>query len=295
MPTLCERGTRKASEEGQQQDAGYAWVSFGVGLVRGELVAMERALLAIIAALLLVLVAGQEQGPECGVCDRSTCGDVTDCTGGVLLDECKCCKVCARNLGQRCDLTPATTNFGKCGEFLQCRPRTDIGDGVEATCVCEEEGPVCGSDGATYESLCLLLKAATDTDRSSELFVEMRGPCMATPVIKSSPVDMVRPLGSILVLDCEAMGFPVPEISWELSKLDGSSFKLPSDDSSFAVQVRGGPEPYMVTGWVQIMRITEESLGIYTCVATNSEGQAKASATVSLNKPAEREQASNSL
>lgn len=44
-----------------------------------------------------------------------------------MLDACGCCQVCARSLGQHCDLTPDTTDFGKCGEFLQCRQRTDIG------------------------------------------------------------------------------------------------------------------------------------------------------------------------
>lgn len=254
---------------------------------------MERAvLLGLTTALLLALVAGQEgQQEQCGECDRSTCEEIGSCPGGIVMDVCGCCQVCARGLGQRCDLT-GTNMYGACGEYLECKARTDIGATTEATCLCEEEGSVCGSDGVTYESLCHLLQQTAETP---ELFVSVRGPCQGVPKIKSAPEDKVRPEGSILVLDCEAVGYPVPEISWELHRPDGSSLKLPSDDSSFAVQVRGGPEKHMVTGWVQIMRITRKSVGIYTCVATNEIGEVRSSASVSLDKSGENERFTNTL
>lgn len=55
---------------------------------------------------------------------------------------------------------------------------------------------------------------------------------------------------------------------------------FPGDDLYVAVQVRGGPEPFMVTSWVQIVDLRPTDTGIYTCVATNSEGEARASAKV---------------
>ncbi|ROT76300.1 insulin-like binding protein [Penaeus vannamei] len=114
------------------------------------------------------------------------------------------------------------------------------------------------------------------------------------PVIVSAPEDAERPEGSILVLDCEVKGYPVPDVTWELNLEDGSSFKLPGDMSSLAVQVRGGPEKFMATGWVQIMRIKKDTVGTYSCVATNSEGEARAAAKVQIRRAAnEKEESLN--
>ena len=55
---------------------------------------------------------------------------------------------------------------------------------------------------------------------------------------------------------------------------------IAGDDQYVAVQVRGGPEPLMVTTWVQIVNLRPSDTGTYTCVATNSEGEARASANV---------------
>nr|XP_045600238.1 insulin-like growth factor-binding protein-related protein 1 [Procambarus clarkii] len=253
-------------------------------------------LLGIAAALSVGAVVGQVITSTCGECDRSSCVDVeASCPGGLVLDACGCCQVCARGLGQRCEnrttsspplTTTTSAHYGECGEYLVCRTRTDTGGTGEATCECEDQGEVCGTDGTTYTTLCHLLM---ETVKRPNLNVAVRGPCKTAPVIKSKPEDKIRPLGSILVLDCEVAGYPVPDITWELNLSDGSSFKLPGDDPSFAVQVRGGPEAYMVTGWVQIMRITKANLGTYTCVATNSEGEVRASASVATEKPGEKE------
>ncbi|XP_069959480.1 insulin-like growth factor-binding protein-related protein 1 isoform X1 [Cherax quadricarinatus] len=247
---------------------------------------MARTVVYAVSAALLVAVAASQSIVTCGECDRSKCAVTASCPGGVVLDTCGCCEVCARGLGQLCENTttedtPTTTHYGVCGQYLVCRTRTDTGGTGEATCECEDSGAVCGSDGVTYTTLCHLLM---ETAERPDLSVAVRGPCKTAPVIKSKPEDKIRPLGSILVLDCEAVGYPVPDITWELNRPDGSSFKLPGDDSSFAVQVRGGPEPYMITGWVQIMRVTNENLGIYNCVATNSEGEARASVSLATEK-----------
>ncbi|XP_071528225.1 insulin-like growth factor-binding protein-related protein 1 [Panulirus ornatus] len=257
-----------------------------------EAEAMAKGGIFVVAAAFMVAVAvAEDVATECGECDRSSCPEVEACQDGKVLDACGCCEVCAAGLGQRCQ-TQAQTDYNLCGEYLVCRTRTDTGDTDEATCECENTDPVCGSDGVTYPTLCHLLQQTTE---NPDLFVEVRSPCKGVPVIKSKPEDKVRPLGSILVLDCEAAGYPVPEITWELNRPDGSSVKLPGDDPSFAVQVRGGPEDHMVTGWVQIMRITRKNLGIYTCVATNTEGEVRASATVSSEKHGEEEDSMNTL
>ncbi len=39
--------------------------------------------------------------------------------------------------------------------------------------------------------------------------------------------------------------------------------------------MRGGPEPMMVTGWAQIMALNPDYIGVYHCIATNSEGQVR--------------------
>ncbi|GLH13191.1 uncharacterized protein GBIM_17813 [Gryllus bimaculatus] len=76
-------------------------------------------------------------------------------------------------------------------------------------------------------------------------------------------------------------GYPTPNIIWEFKGEDGSFKVLPSDDLYVAVQMRGGPEPFMATSWVQIVDLRPSDSGTYTCVAGNSEGTARASATVS--------------
>nr|AYU97965.1 IGFBP-related protein 1 [Eluma caelata] len=215
---------------------------------------------------------------ECGKCDRLECPLVTFCPVGVTQDKCGCCDICLLRLGEKCDYAPEGEEFskvvnGECGEFLSCSE--------ENICECAEEGQVCGSDGLTYNSLCELME---ETTKNNELNVVNREPCRKGPVIKSPPKDSSRPAESILVLDCEATGYPVPTLTWEFYRQDGSTIQLPSDDSLVAVQVRGGPEKHMVSGWVQIMKVLPENVGIYTCIATNSQGVAKASAKVTFSK-----------
>lgn len=54
------------------------------------------------------------------------------------------------------------------------------------------------------------------------------------------------------------------------------------DDPTIGVQNRGGPESYMITSWVQIEELRPSDAGIYICVAKNSEGTVRATATVHL-------------
>nr|AYU97980.1 IGFBP-related protein 1 [Asellus aquaticus] len=228
----------------------------------------------VICILLNIILITYGLENDCEKCDRSVCPIVSSCVSGVTLDVCGCCEICAQKLGEKCDLVKEGEKSRKsCGDFLTCSPK--------GVCECEEKDAVCGSDGKTYATVCKLLEA-TAGDR--ELTLVERSPCRTGPVIKTAPKDSIRPLGSILVLDCEATGYPVATITWELNKDDGSTIQLPSDDSLVAIQMRGGPEKHMVTGWVQIMKILPENVGIYTCIATNDKGEARASAKVSFKE-----------
>ena len=46
--------------------------------------------------------------------------------------------------------------------------------------------------------------------------------------------------------------------------------------------MRGGPEKWQVTGWLQIMDLQKEHEGDYTCVAQNEHGVDKATARVNV-------------
>jgi len=254
---------------------------------------MARVLLLALGAALLVTVAGQKA--ECQDCDRANCAEVGKCPGNAVKDLCGCCDICAGRLGYRCqNATEETHVYLPCGSELMCQLRTDIAAkaSVEASCECKEDGEVCGSNGVTYRTPCHLLEEA---EEMPELFVKARGPCRGAPKIKSPPKDAVRPHGGIMVMDCEASGYPVPTITWELYQPDENVIKLPSDDSAIAVQVRGGPEKHMVTGWVQIMRVNKNNVGTYICVASNSEGEARATASVTLLEDGEGETSKNDL
>ena len=56
------------------------------------------------------------------------------------------------------------------------------------------------------------------------------------------------------------------------------------DDQSISIQMRGGPEPMMVTSWAQIMSLDPSYIGIYHCIATNTEGSVAAFAGVGVYK-----------
>jgi len=229
--------------------------------------------------LAAVVVGVVAQTPKCGACDRSSCPPVEECPGAEAMDACNCCVMCQRALGQRCDGGEAL-EYGPCGDYLACRPRKDLthqAGSPEYSCQCQKAGVVCGTDGATYTTLCHLV-----AEGSSNLTIQHDGPCPSAPVIRTGPMSSRRQPGSILILDCEALGVPVPEIFWELLKPNGESELLPNDDSSVAVQSRGGPEPFMVTGWVQVMRVTREAQGTYICNARNSRGTARATASITL-------------
>lgn len=56
------------------------------------------------------------------------------------------------------------------------------------------------------------------------------------------------------------------------------------DDQMIALQVRGGPESYMISSWIQLLKLRPSDVGTYTCIVSNKKGEIRASSTVSVNK-----------
>lgn len=55
---------------------------------------------------------------SCAACDPSLCPGTGDCTGGLVLDICHCCQVCARTENQKCGGMWGI--LGKCDRHLHC-------------------------------------------------------------------------------------------------------------------------------------------------------------------------------
>ncbi len=51
-----------------------------------------------------------------------------------------------------------------------------------------------------------------------------------------------------------------------------------------ALQVRGGPEPYMISSWIQILRVRSTDAGVYSCTVVSKKGIVRAEATVQVAK-----------
>jgi len=64
-------------------------------------------------------------------------------------------------------------------------------------------------------------------------------------------------------------------------------FPVTGDDLRISVNMRGGPEKWQVTGWLQIVDLQKQHEGDYTCVAQNEHGVDKATARVNVVDPGE--------
>ena len=105
-------------------------------------------------------------------------------------------------------------------------------DAPEATCVCIERTPACGSNNETYETPCALHEEVMRS-RNPHLKLNHLGPCPTRPWIESASKNISGIIGSRVVLSCEAEGFPVPDIFWEFHSMDQSRvLKLPSTDEN---------------------------------------------------------------
>nr|XP_046242126.1 serine protease HTRA1-like [Scatophagus argus] len=85
------------------------------------------------------------------VCDASQCPvPAQACYYGKVRDRCSCCAVCAAGEGEVCG------GELSCGDGLRCDSARGKPGVLFSTCVCASSGPVCGSDGRTYPSMCRL-------------------------------------------------------------------------------------------------------------------------------------------
>ncbi|XP_049857879.1 insulin-like growth factor-binding protein-related protein 1 [Schistocerca gregaria] len=258
-----------------------------------QLLVKATALVVLVVATAGAGAAPVHDGDRCpDKCDTALCPrSEAACPRGLVPDPCACCPsgLCGLEEGERCfdpRLTPKKFDrFGQCGDGLVCKSRHDLTfrDEPESLCMCKDSREACGTNNRTYDSICQLKADASKFEEQPSIRLKHWGPCESAPWITSGPEDVVVPLNSGLSLDCEAKGYPVPSIHWEFKAENGSVRLLPSDDLYVAVQVRGGPESYMETSWVQIVDLRKSDAGTYTCIAVNSEGMASASAKVTIH------------
>ncbi|ELT93934.1 hypothetical protein CAPTEDRAFT_166448 [Capitella teleta] len=256
----------------------------------------------LLIGVLVIIAASAVYGQDCGQCEPSECSAPVNCVAGVVKDSCGCCNICAKAEYELCDhpRIKSSKHLGRCGDQLECRVRNDLADEdkPEAICFCRIEGELCGTDNVTYDNICGLMAETARTNKKVK--VHSKGPCNAAPVIVSPPDHTKNKTGSDVALSCEAQGFPIPAIEWTWTRVDGKTVFLPSDDDRISVNMRGGPDRWQVTGWMQIIDVKKDHEGDYTCVAQNEYGVAKASARLNVavdegNEKKERKQKNRRL
>uniref|UniRef100_A0A2K5JF62 Insulin like growth factor binding protein 7 n=1 Tax=Colobus angolensis palliatus TaxID=336983 RepID=A0A2K5JF62_COLAP len=162
------------------------------------------------------------------------------------------------------------------------------GPGVSGVCVCKSRYPVCGSDGTTYSSGCQLRAASQRAESRGEKAITQvsKGTCEQGPSIVTPPKDIWNVTGAQVYLSCEVIGIPTPVLIWNKVKRGHYGVQrtelLPGDRDNLAIQTRGGPEKHEVTGWVLVSPLSKEDAGEYECHASNSQGQASASAKITV-------------
>lgn len=106
------------------------------------------------------------------------------------------------------------------------------------------------------------------------------------PSIVTPPKDIWNVTGAQVYLSCEVIGIPTPVLIWNKVKRGHYGVQrtelLPGDRDNLAIQTRGGPEKHEVTGWVLVSPLSKEDAGEYECHASNSQGQASASAKITV-------------
>uniref|UniRef100_A0A672GF72 HtrA serine peptidase 4 n=2 Tax=Salarias fasciatus TaxID=181472 RepID=A0A672GF72_SALFA len=107
------------------------------------------AVLALLTCAVRAGPLGRRRGCP-SACDPSQCPALPHaCFYGRARDGCGCCVVCAAGEGEACR---GDGGSPPCGDGLRC----DSVQGLPSACVCVTSGPVCGSDGRTYPSVCRL-------------------------------------------------------------------------------------------------------------------------------------------
>ncbi|XP_061586192.1 serine protease HTRA1B [Cololabis saira] len=112
------------------------------------------------------------------VCDVSQCPAAPPaCFYGQVRDACGCCVVCAVGEGEAC--RDQSRGFPSCADGLRCDTVPDGAEGQRSSCVCVSSGPVCGSDGRTYPSICRLKaeNRRAELEETSPVILIQRGNC----------------------------------------------------------------------------------------------------------------------
>ncbi|KAJ3613044.1 hypothetical protein NHX12_019300, partial [Muraenolepis orangiensis] len=224
-----------------------------------------------------------EEGAECGDCLPDLCPPVRPghCPAGRVRDRCDCCERCANVAGQKCDPDEAQEFYGRCGDGLVClRKAAKRGHSwadPEPTCVCRDEGQVCGSDGRTYPNLCRLKEASRRSERG--LGAVGAGPCHSAPRILRGPRHTSNSTGSGVVFGCEVSAYPLPSVTWRKRRSD---HHLPGDHPRISVQMRGGPQRHSVSTWLQVEGLRLSDAGVYTCISQNALGETSATARLTV-------------
>uniref|UniRef100_A0A672YYP8 IGFBP N-terminal domain-containing protein n=1 Tax=Sphaeramia orbicularis TaxID=375764 RepID=A0A672YYP8_9TELE len=104
------------------------------------------------------------------------------CFYGLVKDGCGCCVVCAAGEGEDCGGSGGSGGSGggpSCGEGLRCEGRG------RSACVCASHGPVCGSDGRTYPSICRLTaeNRRAEMEGTPPVILIQRGACDSGKVV----------------------------------------------------------------------------------------------------------------
>ena len=90
------------------------------------------------------------------------------------------------------------------------------------------------------------------------------GPNIVTP-----PRDVRSPVGSNIQLECNAIGHPVPTITW----YKANSLLLPFQNTRYV---------FLRNGNLQIFEVEFSDRGLFECIAENSAGSTNAYITISV-------------
>ncbi|KAL7861124.1 hypothetical protein AOLI_G00174730 [Acnodon oligacanthus] len=186
----------------------------------------------------------------------------------------------APGLGEPCGARKGPA-AARCAPGLECvkSKKEKKGGGRTGVCACKNDYEVCGSDDVSYSTACELKAASAraEGEGKSGVKVQHKGKCQRAPSIVTPPGEVWNVTGSQVFLSCEAIGVPTPVVTWKkISNDKGNMLLLPGDQDNLAIQTRGGPEKYEVTGWVLISPLTKEDAGSYECHASNAKGEASA-------------------
>ncbi len=138
--------------------------------------------LTMICVLLLTLfavVSADRLPRSCDTCDPSKCAPLPGegCSSGTLLDACGCCELCASGAGEPCGGRGASAK--RCASGLECVKSDKDKKSKSGVCVCKSNYPVCGTDGANYNSGCELKEASVKAvkDKKPEIKIRNKGKC----------------------------------------------------------------------------------------------------------------------